>query len=134
MNTKYFEDSLLRVEKIFHLASQAQGDALIDDIFELYEYDPEEFEEMLNIFFNHNYDMDKEELAWCLCRQNKKGFLVQMATPVPSNFHKSGSFTTNGWGHYSTKFFYTDTLEACYLQGAKWQKEYYEEVRKKEAA
>ncbi len=132
MNTADFENGYLRAEKIFHLASQGQGDAMIDDLFELYDDDPEAFQEALTL---PSLDVeDKEELSWFLDRNQKNGFLVQMATPVPSNFNERGGFMTNGWGHYSTKYFYAETIEDCYSQGAKWQKEYYEQVKQKEAA
>lgn len=128
-----FKNGYLRAENIFHLMSQGQGEALIDDIFDIYENDMEELQDVLKLDFKGDYDMDKEELSWHLHRSKKKGFLVQMATPVPSNFDERGGFMTNGWGYYSTKYFYAETLDDCYSQAAIWQEEYYAQVKEKEA-
>lgn len=67
------------------------------------------------------------EFSWKKCN----GFLVQLATPVPTEFHGSGySFS---WGYTQLRWFYFETLDALVERAQQFKEEVVEAERTRAA-
>lgn len=76
-----------------------------------------------------------EEIASLFARRRLEGFLVHVATPVPTDFTENGGIITYGYGFTTGRWFYTETLDAAFAAVVvKWKNEYYAEEKKKHAA
>ena len=60
----------------------------------------------------------------------RAGFLVSAGTPVPQSFGEDGSYSTSGFGFYTTKWFYTDSFDEAFMNRLVEWKEAFVEHRK----
>ncbi|EAT16086.1 hypothetical protein HTZ97_16235 [Desulfuromonas acetoxidans] len=121
-----YEESL-RIGKIIYLA--ANPDQVNDDLAELFEDYEDTLEEIFgkapNWVVEENYD--KETLHEWLMQKEKFGFLVHFETPVRKYFSETScSF---GWGYYSMKWIYSESLEDAIEQGISWAKQQTKEAK-----
>lgn len=123
------EQASLRAEVIIHLPSMiAPGTPVPSEVQGAFEDNEDEFSELLGIEFTR----DMEEDALAIYESGKRGFLVEMATPVPHTFGKtSHSFS---WGHYQCKWFYAAELEEIYRAAILWQSAYMSQKREEASA
>lgn len=133
-----FEENL-RAETIVHLASMCFSDGFSLIATETFEYDSEEVWEALGLTEERNRlveeegdDLYNDEIEEMLSKHKKFGFLVKMATPIPTKFHGDGGYSTCGWGSYTTKWFYAEMLEEIFERAVKWKDDFIEERRTKE--
>ncbi len=75
-----------------------------------------------------------EDICAELAIRRINGFFVQLATPIPKDFHKDGNGFSFSWGHYRTEWFFFCTLDALVDRAEKWAEEVIESARKKAAA
>ena len=110
-----------RIETLLHIGGMAaDGDTLPECIREM--LGEQSNEELLELFPGIPEDLlegiDEEEysqfMEW-LVRNERLGFLAQLATPV-----MRGVTSTYSWGYYSTKWFYAETLKEAVELGLKW--------------
>lgn len=115
-------DGSVRAEAIFHLGAQC-----ITDEFSW----PSELEDLFNDCYEDVFnaigieppeDEDKGYIIEHLLENNKLGFLVQFATPVPRDITESGF--TFSWGYYTTKLIYSDNFDDACKQALVWREEY----------
>lgn len=126
-------DSSFRIEKLFYLAGIG-GDPS-DDVIGFFSEEKIELIEGL-IGENHDdmkEDFDQDASSWELGDMinswleyvNKLGFLVKLASPV---YDEKGG---HSWGHYRTKWFYSENLEDLYDIGEKWADSFIPEHKEK---
>jgi hypothetical protein len=121
------EAATARVEGLLHIGSMMTDfDALPDALSEM--LGDQDDKELKRLFpgipdslledFNSSYMGDCCE--W-LYDKGKLGFLVQFATPVMHHY-EDGRHSGRGysWGHYSTKWFYSETFEEAIELGLAW--------------
>jgi hypothetical protein len=128
-------DASVRIEKMLWIPGVCAGatddfkDFIDDDLL-----DAEEVHRALP-WIKHFAEKEwpAEDILCELARKNANGFFVQLATPVPSNFSKSGGYCSS-WGHYRTKWFYFDSLEAIGQGAVAWADRVVETARKKQTA
>ena len=60
----------------------------------------------------------------------KYGFLAQFAMPNPFGFSADENIYTNKWEIFTTKWFYSDSIEKLEKDAIKWAQENFEELRK----
>ncbi len=127
--TRRWFDLSLRIETLIHLGTMAIDYSFSTPAEEFFEDEPEEAERLLGCVVDESPDW--EELSTFLYENGKLGFLVKLATPVPSNFSDDGSYQTNGWGHFMTKWFYTEGFDETFFETAeKWRDEFIKSRRK----
>lgn len=65
-------------------------------------------------------DIDPEVFMGLTIDEGLYGFMVEFATPVPTGFTESGSYSL-GFGYYERKWFYTEAFdEALFNRAKKW--------------
>jgi hypothetical protein len=129
-----FFDNSIRPEEIIHLGLQCIDDYSWPNAAE------EAFEDDFYLVWNaigipppRENDDEKWAIAEHLAHNNnKRGFLIKFATPVPTGFSENG-YSTNGWGYYATKWIYADSFDAACEEAGRWHKEYIDRKRKEEA-
>jgi hypothetical protein len=75
-----------------------------------------------------------EDICAELAFKRINGFFVQLAVPIPRDFHKDGKSYSFSWGHYRTEWFFFPTLDALVNRAETWAAEVVEAARKKTAA
>lgn len=104
-----FFDENIRIEKIIWLAGNM--DEPSDDLCEFLEFaEKDELAALFGIKITKEMQ-DRSELLSALARACKCGFLVEVATPVPRDFHGDSGFSFS-WGHLTTHWIYTEALDA----------------------
>jgi len=74
------------------------------------------------------YDLDDPGLIFDhLMDNDKSGFLVKFATPVPQNI-KDGSHSMS-WGYYAAKWIYADTYQEACEKALAWRCQFVESKR-----
>ncbi|PHS64371.1 MAG: hypothetical protein COB09_08330 [Thalassobium sp.] len=61
-------------------------------------------------------------------RKGFNGFLVQFATPIPTNIRQDGGFSFS-WGYYTTQWIYGDTYEEACAKAVEWAAGFVSEKR-----
>jgi hypothetical protein len=122
-----FEGSI-RAEVIIHLATMLAQDSFPGIATEAFmEEDPEPLWESIGI--EPPYDLDDPGLIFDhLMDNDKSGFLVKFATPVPQNI-KDGSHSMS-WGYYATHWIYADTYQEACEKALAWRQEFYKKRKK----
>lgn len=73
---------------------------------------------------------DAEDFLSDCAAKSINGFIVELATPIPDDFHKSGySFS---WGYYQTRWFFFRSLEEMTTGAEAFQREVVKTARKKQ--
>ena len=128
--SELFFDKSIRVEVIVHLATMAGDYAFAEPVRDMLEDDPDALGALLGVDIDE--DFDAEELSTQLYRAGVLGFAVQAATPVPEKFYgEDDGYSTCGWGHYTTKWFYTEALDEDFFgRLVEWKEAYIEDLRK----
>lgn len=126
MLTTMFDENV-RAETILHLGTMCQDDSF-----------PQCAEDAFNDFYEEVWkalgrkkipdDFDAEEHADWLRRNGKQGFLIQFATPIPTEIHGSG-YTHDGWGYYMSQWVYDDSFDGACAKGVEWAAEYVAKAR-----
>ena len=130
-------DNSIRAEQILWLSCQA--DQYTDEIEDFFgDEEPKELERIFGIKIPRDLLEDGRdgvgEIVSFLYRKGLRGFLVQIATPIPQIFHESG-FTHYGFGEYTTRWFYTETLDGEFIAKVlAWKESFVADRRKKDAA
>jgi len=124
-----FFNNGVRVETIIHLGSMCHDYAYPSCAEDAFEQDWEEVLKALDLEIDA--DADKEEISSTLYDNNKLGFLIQAATPVPK-FLSSSSSTHSGWGYYATKWIYAENINEAISKAHEWAEEYYQEQKVKQ--
>lgn len=80
-----------------------------------------------------NGDDDEIGEIWSkLFRAGRLGFIVKAETPWPFNFTEGGY--SSGFGHYTSKWFYTEALDEAFVDRLiAWKESIVERARQKEA-
>ncbi len=135
-------DETIRTEAIIWLACQT--DQIADDLREFFNESFDSIEQLTDVigvelrsyeteqFEDGSLDDDNiGEILIRMARKGRAGFLVQAATPFPHNFDKeSTSYSTYGFGQYTTKWFYTDTLDEAFMARlVEWKEAFIEKQR-----
>lgn len=130
-----FFDESIRIDQIIWLA--ACGDQPPDALEEFLEgEDAATLKRVLGLKKSQIEDEDgepirAEELLSTIARSGKQGFLVQAATPIPTAFHEDGH-SSHGFGWCQLEWFYTETLDAPFVQRLlDWKTTVIEATRKK---
>ncbi len=122
-------DEGMRAEEIIHIASMATDEVLSEPLKGALEDDFEYLSELLGF----EVVEDMEENSWNIVNSGKRGFLVKMATPVPT-FHGDGNGYSFSWGCYTTQWFYSDDIEQTYKDAVVWRTKYMEDQKQKQLA
>lgn len=110
------EEALTRVEQIIWLpasmvagsVTEALRDAINDD---LYDGDNKQVIEKLPRLERLLTSEDKPDKDYILeALYGYDGFLVQIATPVPTSFHSGDGFSFS-WGYYQTKWVHVNSMD-----------------------
>lgn len=118
-----FDEATARLEQVICIAGAISAcDAISDPLSELLDED----DDTLQKCFGELPDWLTDELGtrdaggafaeWAL-RENKLGFVVQIATPVMEHHGDSSSFS---WGYYRTAWVYGDTFDDAVNAGLAW--------------
>jgi hypothetical protein len=128
-----FFDNCIRPEAIIHLGTQCLDNNSWPDVAkDAFQDDFENVWEAIGIDPPAE-DVDDIEIIEEHLRHNKKyGFLVQFATPVPTDI-KENCYSLS-WGYYTTQWIYADTYESACEKAVQWQADYINGKRKKAAA
>lgn len=135
----------LRTEQIIWLA--CQSDQYAEDLHDFFNGEIAKIEHLEEIIGVKLIEQEREAFDDCnlsdddissilarMARKGRLGFLVKVATPCPNSFSDSG-YSHSGFGYYTTQWFYTDVLDAEFMDKlAKWQEEYIAEQRKQALA
>lgn len=106
-----------------------------EDLENFLEGEHEEIEGFINSeeFNEAIEDGETEQAKEIIIDARKFGFLVQAATPCPRNFDDEGGYSFS-WGNYSTRWFYTEALDAEFLQRVvRWRTDYIEQAKARAA-
>jgi hypothetical protein len=122
-------DAAIRIEKtIWILGCSAMAN---DELCEAIE-DDEEVAALLGIPEDvvAGCTDDREEMAAYLYRQKKHGFLVQAVTPIPDYIDRK-SYRAS-WGCMRQAWFYTDALDADFVQRlVEWREDIHRDAKAK---
>jgi hypothetical protein len=120
---EFFENNI-QPEQILHLGTMCYDrERWTDAAEEAFQQDYEDVFEAIGISHPEEYG-DDGELWQLLRRNNKRGFLVQFATPN-IEFLPNDSFVFS-WGYYQTKWIYAETYEQACVQAIEWAKKEYQ--------
>lgn len=118
----------LRIEMLFHLGSMCYDPSFPSHVVDAFTDDLDSISTALNLSLVNPDDSDTypvdEFIAEILLDNHKLGFLACFATPVITNAFSETSYSTYGWGMYTTKWLYGETLEEAFKQAIEWQKGY----------
>lgn len=82
----------------------------------------------LKTFLDGDWELEPDEWPIEFHRKGCNGFLINLATPVPTDFFKSGhSFS---WGYYQTRWVYFETLDAVPEYAVRFREEVIADARK----
>jgi len=135
-----FDESLC-AEEIHWLSFQADNytDALVDFFSET---EPSELDAIFGLtiprdLLDSSSAREQEnvgEIVSMLYRAGKRGFVVKVATPVPFAFSDDGkSYSTHGFGHTVSNWFYTETVDRDFVNRVlAWKEEFIARERQKE--
>ena len=125
-----FYENNIRADLILHLGTQCftQPDECCwsyaaKDVFD---DEPDEVWEAIGLDIPEHSGLDA--ISEYLVDNNKLGFLVRFATPVPHHITQNGY--SYSWGRYTTKFVYGETYEVACRKAIDWKKVY---IAKKKA-
>lgn len=65
-------------------------------------------------------DFADDEIAYFIARRGLVGYVVKFANPI--YIHADEASASYSWGHYTTNWFYGDTIEECWVHAAEWAK------------
>lgn len=123
-----FFDESIRIEQIIWIAACSYHPPESFEDF-LSDEDPKDVKKIFGL--KRQLSDDPETALSELARANKMGFLVEAATPIPVAFHQN-SCTTHGFGWCRLGWFYTEALDAAFVQRLlDWKAEVHAETRKK---
>lgn len=116
-------DANLRCEQIIHLASQCFDETTshVEDAFSM---DWDVIWEAIGV---EPQGEERHDINQTIVDSRKFGFLVQMATPVLTMIGKVG--WSLSWGHYSTKWFYAESLDEIYKAAFVWEEKHRKECK-----
>lgn len=123
--SQVFSDGNIRVEKIIWLASEtSHADSPSEQFRDFLDYAAEDCAALL---FPDLSEDEAEEVLSCaeevldlLNLDGRRGFLVQVATPVPQGFNKEGTSWRMSWGYYQTKWFYVEAIHDVVPKAKEW--------------
>lgn len=119
ISSLFFENTI-RAEMVINFAIQCVGDSFSSDVSESINDDWELIWEQVGC--SEPEYRDDESIAWHLFNNNKFGFLIKFATPVPRNFKENGFEFS--WGYYATKWIYAETWDKASQLAVEWAEEY----------
>jgi len=125
ISSLFFENTI-RAEKVINFATQCVGDSFSSDVSESINDDWESIWEQVGCY-EPEY-RDDEAISYHLFNNNKLGFLIKFATPVPKNFKENGYDFS--WGYYATKWIYAETLEKACQAAVEWAEDYISKKKK----
>ncbi|WP_323946749.1 hypothetical protein [Aeromonas hydrophila] len=115
----------IRPEVIIHLGTQCLDDSSWpSQVSDAFSFDAEKIWEAIGIAPPDEDADEKWAIESHLRRNNKFGFLVEFATPVPLNFDSNGEGHSFTWGYTALKWIYADSFELACEAAIKWQDEY----------
>ncbi|MCP8687724.1 hypothetical protein [Marinobacterium sedimentorum] len=123
-------DHNLRAETIIHIGAMCTSVPMADIATEAFQEDWDELWNALGVT-RTPHDVDDESICSALMHAGRRGFLIQIGTPVPQGFTEDGSYVWS-WGHYQLKWFYGDSVEGAFEAAAQWQEKYIEAKHAKE--
>lgn len=122
-------DLTVRVEHMFWIGGMCDATS---DFTDFVEDDLHECREILERFPWLKGAVDSEDVLADFGFHGVDGFIVQLATPVPSNFTPDGKSYSFSWGSYYLKHFFCESLEEIVEVAEKWRKEKHEFVFERE--
>lgn len=125
-----FIEQDLRTEVIIHIASACHDYAFGDAAERAFQDDQEDIWPAIGLQDPDTRDL--EEIGTVLFHAKKLGFLVQVATPVPTFHRGDGTSWGGSWGHYATKWIYAETFDDALSAGLVWQAEYMARTKEKQ--
>jgi hypothetical protein len=128
-----FFDNSIRPDEIIHLGLQCIDEySWPDAATEAFEDDFDQVWDAIGLSPPGDNEDEKWAIADHLLHNNKHGFLIKFATPVPISFSENG-YSTNGWGYYTTKWIYADSFDEACEEAMRWHQEYIDKKRAKAA-
>lgn len=113
----------LRIENLIHIGMQMQFPSLPAAVEDAFGMDHEAIADAMGIPAAELFALGDAELVDALkIKYQKQGFLVEFATPVPSGASAQSDAYCLSWGHYQTKWFYAESLDACCAMALAWKK------------
>lgn len=77
-----------------------------------------------------------EEILYRAMRRNRAGFLIKVETAYPSNIelNEDGEISSYSfsWGHLSTRWIYSESMEDASMQAIEWAQNFRRKVAVKE--
>lgn len=137
--SQVFSDGNIRVEKIIWLASEiSHADSPSEQFRDFLDYETRDCAALL---FPDLDEDEAEEVLSCteevldlLDLDGRRGFLVQVATPIPQDFSKDGASWRMSWGYYQTKWLYVEAIHDVVPRAKEWAEQVFavEAARNKE--
>lgn len=118
--SEFFEKEL-RVEAIHHLGLQCAFESFPSDLHDLF-FNDQAVWDALGLAYPEHDCLDEEEITELLVLNNKNGFLVEFAMPIPKNprLYDGQLGFESSWGLYRTQWFYAETYEETLSLGYQW--------------
>lgn len=125
---KKFNEANVRVEKIFHLGSMCVHGCIPETLkLSMKEY-MDEVTDIADVDVKSKIT-DIETLIDFLKEKERLGFLLHVATPIPS-FDTDSKNPTITWEKYTTEWIYGETFEEAADVAIKWATGLYAELRR----
>jgi hypothetical protein len=114
-----FELADLRVNQIIHIAAALNGgDEISSDLHHYLTYDADQF--TINEWGWPPDDIDRWEMGERIHDERRYGWLLEVATPVATNFSADGRAWQASWGHTHLGWVYAATYEAAVEKAVAW--------------
>lgn len=82
---------------------------------------------------NDELKLEPDEFPVEFYRKGCNGYIVNLARPIPTQFHKGGGYSFS-WDYYQCRWFYFETLDALCDHAEKWSEEVVSRAKKKARA
>ncbi|WP_324810049.1 hypothetical protein [Ralstonia pickettii] len=108
-----------RFETLLHIGGMTGDDALPGALRDALEDAIDEIAVAVGLSAKQAREIDEEELLERMRHKRQFGFLVQVATPVREYLGDGDTYACS-WGHYRTRWFYTEDIGALLKDIEDW--------------